>query len=65
MRRPEELAKHVYQAAMAQTVTVSGSTTAARLIGALAVQLAAVFAPRVEKETKKVLFRPARGRDPA
>jgi transposase len=50
VRRPEAFAKQLHQAAMAQTVTITGSATAARLISELAVQLAAVLARRDELE---------------
>ena len=50
VQRAEELAKHPHQAAMAQTVTITGSATAARLISELAVQLAAVLVRRAELE---------------
>jgi transposase len=48
VQRAEELAKHLHQAAMTQTVTITGSATAARLISELAVQLAAVLVRRAE-----------------
>jgi transposase len=50
VRRPEALAKHLHQAALAQTVTITGSATASRLIGELAVQLAVVLAGRDDLE---------------
>jgi transposase len=50
VRRAEAFAKHVHQAALAQTVTITGSATAASLIRELAVQLAAILARRVELE---------------
>jgi transposase len=58
VRRPEMLAKQLHQAAMAQTVTITGSATAARLISELAVQLAAVLARRdaLEKEIEQGFF---------
>jgi hypothetical protein len=67
VRRPEAFAKQLHTAALAQTVTITGSATAARLIGELAVQLAAVLARRdqLEKEIEQGFFRPARGGDPA
>lgn len=58
VHRPEQLAKHLHQAALAQTVTISGSATAARLIGELAAQLVAVLARRdqLEKEIEAAFF---------
>jgi transposase len=58
VRRPEMLAKQLHQAAMAQTVTITGSATAARLISELAVQLGAVLARRdeLEKEIEEAFF---------
>jgi transposase len=50
VRRPEALAKQLQQAAMAQTVRISGAQTAARLVTELAAQLAAVLARRDELE---------------
>src|SRR5262249_59630874 len=66
VRRPEAFAKQLHDAAMAQTVTNTGATTAARLITELAVQLAGVLTRReeLEKEIEQG-FRPARGDDPA
>jgi transposase len=54
----ESLAKQLHQAALAQTVSISGSATAARLISELAVQLAAVLARRgeLEKEIEAGFF---------
>jgi len=58
VRRPEALAKQVHAAALAQTVTITGSPTAARLISELAVQLAAVLTRRdeLEKEIEQGFF---------
>jgi transposase len=58
VQRAEEFAKHLYQAAMTQTVTITGSATAARLISELAVQLAAVQVRRaeLEKEIEQSFF---------
>lgn len=58
VRRPEAFAKQLHAAALAQTVTIAGSVTAARLIGELAVQLAAVQARRdqLEKEIEQGFF---------
>ncbi|MBV9603326.1 MAG: IS110 family transposase [Chloroflexi bacterium] len=58
MRRPEAFAKQLRQAATAQTVTITRSTTAARLISELAAQLAAVLARRdeLEKEIEQAFF---------
>jgi transposase len=58
VRQPEAFAKHLHQAALAQTVTITGSSTAARLISELAVQLAAVMARRdeLEKEIEEGFF---------
>jgi transposase len=50
VRRPEAFAKQLHQAAMAQTVTITGSATAAGLISELALQLAAILARRDELE---------------
>jgi transposase len=50
VQRAEEFAKHLHQAAMTQTVTLTGSATAARLISELAEQLAAVLVRRAELE---------------
>jgi len=58
VRRPEVFAKQLHQAAVAQTVTITGSATAARLISELAVQLAAVLRRRneLEKEIEEGFF---------
>lgn len=58
VRRPEAFAKRLHDAALAQTVTITGSATAARLISELAVQLAAVLARRdeLEKEIEAGFF---------
>ena len=48
VRHPEVFAKQLYAAALAQTVTITGSTTAARLISELATQLAEVLRRRDE-----------------
>jgi transposase len=58
VHRAEDFAKHVHQAAMAQTVAISGSATAARLISELAEQLVAVLARRdaLEKEIEEGFF---------
>jgi transposase len=58
VRRPDVLAKQLHQAAMAQTVTITGSATAARLTSELAAQLAAVLARRdeLEKEIEEGFF---------
>jgi transposase len=58
VRGPEAFAKHLHQAAMAQTVTITGSATAAGLITELAVQLAAIRARRdaLEKEIEHGFF---------
>jgi transposase len=58
VRRPEAFAKQLHQAAMTQTVTITGSATAARLISELAVQLAAVLTRRdeLEKEIEEGFF---------
>jgi transposase len=50
VRRAERVAKHLHQAAMAQSVTITGSPTAARLITELAAQLASVLARREQLE---------------
>jgi hypothetical protein len=50
VRRPEALAKQLPQAALAQTVSIADSQTAARLITELAAQLATVPARRDELE---------------
>jgi transposase len=58
VRRPDSFAKQLHQAAMAQTVTITGSATAARLISELAVQLATVLVRRdhLEKEIEQGFF---------
>lgn len=58
VRRPEAFAQQLQAAAMAQTVTITGATTAARLIRELAVQLAGVLTRRdeLEKELEKGFF---------
>jgi transposase len=58
MRRPDAFAKQLHQAAMAQTVSISGAQTAARLVIELAAQLAAVLARReeLEQEIEQVFF---------
>jgi transposase len=58
VRRPDTLATQLHQAAMTQTVTITGSATAARLISELAVQLAAVLTRRdeLEKEIEDGFF---------
>jgi transposase len=58
VRGPEAFAKQLHQAAMAQTVTITGSTTAAGLISEVAVQLAAILARRdgLEKEIEQGFF---------
>ena len=58
VRRPEALAKRLHEAALAQTVTITGSATAARLISELAEQLAAVLTRRdeLEKEIEDGFF---------
>jgi len=58
VRRPEAFAKQLHQAGMAQTVTITGSATAAGLISELAVQLAALLARRdaLEKEIEQGFF---------
>ena len=50
VQRAEAFAKQLHQAAMTQTVTLTGSATAARLISELAEQLAAVLVRRAELE---------------
>jgi len=50
VRRPETFAKQLHRAALAQTVTITGSQTAARLISELAGQLTAILARRAELE---------------
>jgi transposase len=58
VRRPDAVAHQLHQAALAQTVTISGSATAARLISELGMQLAAVLARRdeLEKEIEERFF---------
>ena len=58
VRRPEALAKQLHQAALAQTVAITGSQTAARLVSELATQLAAVLARRegLEQEIERGFF---------
>jgi transposase len=58
IRRPEPFAKRLYDAAMAQTVTISGAPTAAQLLIELAGQLATVLARRdaLEKEIEHGFF---------
>ena len=58
VRRPEPFAKQVHAAALTQTVTITGSATAARLIAELGVQLAAVLTRRdtLEKEIEEAFF---------
>lgn len=58
VRRPEAFAKQLHDAALAQTVTITGSATAARLITELAAQLAAVLTRRdeLEKEIEEGFF---------
>ena len=58
VRRPEAFATQLHQAALAQSVTITGAPTAARLISELAVQLAAVLARRdeLEKEIEQGFF---------
>jgi transposase len=50
VQRAEAFATQLHQAALAQTVTITGSATAAGLIRELAVQLAAILARRDELE---------------
>jgi transposase len=52
------LAQHLHQAALAQTATITGSATAARLISELARQLVAVLSRRdeLEKEVEEGFF---------
>jgi transposase len=54
----DTFAKQLHPAAMAQTVTITGSATAAGLISELAVQLAAILARRddLEKEIEQGFF---------
>jgi transposase len=58
VRRPEAFAQQLQAAAMTQTVTITGATTAARLIRESAVQLAGVLTRRdeLEKEIEKGFF---------
>jgi transposase len=58
VRRPEALAKQLHQAALAQTVSITGAQTAARLVSELATQLAAVLARReaLEQEIEHAFF---------
>ena len=58
VRRPDMFAKQLHAAATAQTVTITGSATAARLISELAVQLTAVLTRRdeLEKEIEEDFF---------
>jgi transposase len=58
IRRAEIVATHLHQAAMAQSVTITGSQTAARLITELATQLASVLARRdqLEQEIEQSFF---------
>src|ERR1700716_951332 len=58
VHRAEAFAKHLHQAALAQTVTISGSATAAGLISELAVQLAAILArpEDLEQEIEQGFF---------
>ncbi len=58
VRRAEAFAEQLHQAAMAQTVTITGSRTAACIISELAVQLAAVLVRRdaLEKEIEVGFF---------
>jgi transposase len=58
VRRPEALANQLHQAAVAQTVTIAGAQTAARLITELAAQLTAVLARRdeLEQEIEQAFF---------
>lgn len=58
VQRAEEFAKHLHQAATAQTVTITGSATAAQLISELAVQLGAVLVRRakLDKEIEQGFF---------
>jgi transposase len=58
VRRPEALATQLHQAALAQTVTIAGAQTAARLITELAAQLVAVLARRdeLEQEIEQAFF---------
>jgi transposase len=58
VHRAEALAKQLHQAALTQTVSISGSHTAARLVSELAAQLAAVLARRddLEREIEHGFF---------
>jgi transposase len=58
VRGPESFATLLYQAAMAQTVSITGSPTAARLIAELSAQLAAVLRRRdeLEREIEQAFF---------
>ncbi len=58
IRRPDTFAKQLYEAAMAQTVTITGAQTAAQLVMELAGQLATVLARRdtLEKEIEQGFF---------
>jgi transposase len=58
IRRPDTFAKRLYEAAMAQTVTITGAQTAAQLVIELAGQLATVLARRktLEKEIEHGFF---------
>jgi len=55
VRRPENLARRLYEAALAQSVTITGERTAAQLVVDLAGQLATVLARRgaLEKQIKR------------
>ncbi len=58
IRRPDTFAKRLYDAAMAQTVSISGAHTAAQLVIELAGQLATVLARRntLEQEIEHSFF---------
>jgi len=58
VHRAEAYARELHQAALAQTVTITGSATAAGLIRELAVQLAAIMARRdaLDKEIEQSFF---------
>jgi len=58
VRRAEAFAQQLHEAALAQTVTITGSATAARLITELATQLSAVLARRedLEQEIEQAFF---------
>ena len=58
VHRAEAYARELHQAALAQTVTITGSATAAGLIRELAVQLAAILARRdeLDKEIEQSFF---------